>query len=187
MLGAKSWIWRCFLLPNSLLLTWPHALCSQPGSVGWHGPHTGTHLKQGAPSPLWPRHSVLGLHYPASGNHCPSLQTPQSAGKGMCASNPNCTFSNLLECIKLLPPELCIGGSDGLNFSYSRTSSLLVSVYTCRALVNWHLCCSACCITEIWAGCPVCSLGYFCSDASAVESIFPHSCPIGSLGAVEHS
>lgn len=59
-----------------------------------------------------------------------------SAGKGMWISNPNCTFSNLLECIELLPPELCTGGSDGLNFSHSRMSSLPVSAYTCCALVN---------------------------------------------------
>lgn len=74
MLGANSWLWRCFLLPNSLLLIWPHALCSQPGSVGWHGPHTGSHLKQGAPLLLWPWH-CWGLHYPAAGIPCPSPQT----------------------------------------------------------------------------------------------------------------
>lgn len=106
----------------------------------------------------------------------------------MWISNPNC---NSVTSWSALNFSLLNFALEAVKDSTSPTHIHLPcqSLGTCVlcALVNWHLCCSACCISEIHAGCPVSRLSYFHSDASAVECIFPHSCPICSLGTWEPS
>lgn len=78
----------------------------------------------------------FGLHYSPVAFPVPHPKPFSLLQKAHRISNPNCSFSNLLDSIKLPPPELCYGCSDGFNLSHSHTLSLPVIAYMYCARAN---------------------------------------------------